>query len=125
MGDAGDRCGFSGQRDRCAAPPVGLVVIALLARFTRIWPEVLGVSQGIAAVCFLVVALNADYWTCPPIGEVITRTPDSLTVESCGGLNPWPWLIVGLILAVGGAAAYRVAKRLPGMALDGQNQAVE
>ena len=104
--------------------PVGLVVIVLLAKFTRIWPEVLGIFEGIAAVCFLVVALSADYWTCPPRGEVITRTKDSVTVESCGTLNPWPWLIAGLILAVGAALAYRVAKRPPGLALDDHPEAV-
>lgn len=104
--------------------PVGLVVIVLLAKFTRIGPEVLGVFEGIAAVCFLVVALNADYWTCPPSGEVITRTKDSVTVESCGTLNPWPWLIAGLIFAVGAALAYRVAKRPPRPALDDRPEAV-
>ena len=105
--------------------PVGLVVIVLLAKSTRIWPEVLGLFEGMAAVCFVVVALNADYWTCPPSGEVITRTKDSLTVESCGTVNPWPWLMVGLTLAVGAAVAYRVAKRPPGAALDGRPEAVE
>jgi hypothetical protein len=105
--------------------PFGLVVIVLLAKFTRIWPEILGVFEGIAAVCFLIVALNADYWTCPPSGEVITRTKDSVTVESCGTLNPWPWLIAALTLAVGAAVAYRAAKRPPGPALDRRPEAVE
>ena len=105
--------------------PVGLVVIVLLAKVIRIWPEVLGICEGIAAVCFLVVALNADYWTCPPSGEVITRTKDSVTVESCGTLNPWPWLAIGLTLAVGAAVAYRAARRPLGPALDGRPEAVE
>ncbi len=105
--------------------PVGVAATVLLARSARVWPEVLGVCEGIAAFCFAVVALNADYWTCPASGEVITRTKDSLTVESCGTLNPWPWLIVGVVLAVGGAVAYQVAKRPPGMALDGRAHAVE
>ena len=64
-----------------------------------------------AAACFLVVALNVGYWTCPPSGEVITRSEDSLRVESCGSLNPWPWLIVGMIFAIAGVAAYAAAKR--------------
>lgn len=105
--------------------PVGVVVIVLLAKFTRIWPEVLGVFEGIAAVCLLVVALNADYWTCPPSGEVITRTKDSVTVESCGAVNPWPWLIFALTVAVGAAVAYRAAKRPPYPPLGGRPEAVE
>ena len=103
--------------------PAGLVATVLLTRSTRVWPEALGLFEGIAAFCFLVVALNADYWTCPASGEVITRTKDSLTVESCGTLNPWPWLIVGLIFAAGAAIAYGVAKRPPGMALGGRAEA--
>jgi len=102
--------------------PVGLVAVFLIARFIRVWPEALGIFEGIAAVCLLIVALNADYWSCPPSGEVTTRTRDSVTVESCGSLNPWPWLIVGVIFAVGGAVAYGVAKRPRGIALDGQAQ---
>ena len=105
--------------------PVGLVATILLARSTRVWPEALGVFEGVAAACFLVVALNADYWTCPPSGEVITRTRDSLTVESCGTLNPWPWLVAGLILAVVGAVAYWFARRPGSMALGGRAQAAE
>ena len=105
--------------------PVGLVATILLAKFTRGWPEVLGIFEGIAAACLLVVAVNADYWTCPPSGEVITRTKDSVTVASCGGFNPWPWLIAGLIFAIGGAVAYAVAKRPRGTALDGYARTVE
>jgi len=97
--------------------PVGLVATILLARSIRVWPEALGISAGIAAACFLIVALNADYWSCPASGELITRTKGSVTVESCGSLNPWPWLIVGLVLAVGGAVAYAGAQRPRGMAL--------
>jgi hypothetical protein len=98
--------------------PIGVGVTVLLVRSTRVWPEVLGIGEGAAAVCFLVVALNSDYWGCPPSGEVITRTPTSLTVESCGGVNPWPWLIVGAILATGAALAYGVARRPRGPSLN-------
>jgi hypothetical protein len=55
--------------------PVWLVVAIPLIRFTRIWPEVLGIGERVAAICFVVVAENADDWSCPPSGEVVTRTP--------------------------------------------------
>lgn len=75
--------------------------------------RVLGIGEGVAGVCFAVVALNADYWGCPRSGEVITRTPSSITVESCGTLNPVPWLIIGLILAIGAAVGYAIGRRPP------------
>jgi len=91
--------------------PVGLAATLLLVKFTRVWPEVLGLFEGVALICFLVTVLNAGYWTCPPSGEVVTRTQSSVTYESCGSLNPWPWLIIGTVFAVGGAIAYSVAAR--------------
>ncbi len=91
--------------------PVGLAATLLLVKFTRVWPEVLGLFEGVALICFLVTVLNAGYWTCPPSGEVVTRTQSSVTYESCGSLNPWPWLIIGTVSAVGGAVAYAAAAR--------------
>jgi hypothetical protein len=91
--------------------PAGLIAIAVLVKYTRVWPESLGVSAGVAAL-FLVIAVlevKAD-WGCPASGEKVTRTTYSEHAESCIG-NPWPWLILGLIFGVGGAVAYRVARR--------------
>ncbi len=100
--------------------PVGLLAIFLIARSSRVWPEVLGSFEGVAAACFLVVALHFDYWSCPPSGEVTTRTKGSVVVESCEGLNPWPWLVAGLVFAVGGAVGFAVAKCPGGMESDGK-----
>src|SRR4051794_37658804 len=91
--------------------PVGLIAAVLLTRYARRWPEVLGLFEGVAAVCFFVVVLSADYWTCPPSGEVTTRTKNTVTIDSCGDVNPWPWLIVGLICAVGALSAFVLARR--------------
>jgi hypothetical protein len=93
--------------------PVGLVGSLILWRLTGPGPELLGIFEGVAMVCFVVVVLGTDYWACPPSGEVITRTRDTLTVESCGSLNPWPWLIAGLVFGVGAVIAYAHA-RSPG-----------
>jgi hypothetical protein len=90
--------------------PIGLLATLFLLRATGPGPELLGILEGVAIACLAVVALNADYWTCPPSGEVITRTRDTLTVESCGELNPWPWLIAGLIFAVGPAVGYALTR---------------
>jgi 4-hydroxybenzoate polyprenyltransferase len=91
--------------------PIGLLVSLILFSLTGPGPELLGILEGVAIVCLVVVVLNADYWTCPPSGEVITRTRDTVTVESCGDLNPWPWLIAGLVFGVGAAIAYARSDR--------------
>ena len=90
--------------------PLGLLAFLVLWRLTGPGPELLGMLEGVAVACLVVVALNADYWSCPASGEVITRTPNTLTVESCGELNPWPWLIAGLVLALGAPIAYALAR---------------
>jgi hypothetical protein len=88
-----------------------LAAALLLWRLTGPGPELLGLVEGVAIACLVVVALNADYWSCPPSGEVITRTPDTVTAESCGELNPWPWLVAGVALAVGGVVGYAYARK--------------
>ncbi len=105
--------------------PFGILATVLLARSTRVWPEMLGILEGIAGVCFLIVALNADYWSCPASGEVITRTRTSEIVESCGALSPWPWVVAGLVFALGGAASYAIAKPPPGIGFAGSGRALE
>jgi hypothetical protein len=90
--------------------PLGLLAGLVLWKITGPGPELLGILEGVAIACLVVVALNADYWSCPASGEVITRTPDTLTVESCGELNPWPWLIAGLVFALGAPIAYALAR---------------
>ncbi len=97
--------------------PIGLLAVIALVRLTGFGPELLGLVEGVAIACLGVVALNADYWSCPPSGEVITRTRDTLTVESCGSVNPLPWLILGIVLAGGAALGYRFARRPTGPAL--------
>lgn len=90
--------------------PIGLLASLVLARFTGAGPELLGIVEGLAIACLVVAALNADYWTCPPSGEVITRTRDTVTVESCGEVSPWPWLSVGLVLGIGAVIAYGISR---------------
>ena len=99
--------------------PAGVAVAVLLMKHTRCWPEALGIFEGVAVVCLAIVALNADYWSCPASGETITRSKGSVTVATCGGLNPWPWLVVGVTFAIGGAVAYALASRTRGSAIDG------
>ncbi|MEJ7825587.1 MAG: hypothetical protein WKF48_09170 [Solirubrobacteraceae bacterium] len=87
--------------------PIGLLTAFLLTRSIRVWPEILGLLEGVAAVFLAIAALNVGSRPCPSRGELVT---DEGSV-SCGGLDPWPWLIIGLLLAFGAAVAYRRVAR--------------
>lgn len=88
--------------------PLAFLAIVLLTKRTRIWPESIGAIVGIAAVLVAIGLINSDYWTCPPSGKLITRTATSMTIESCGEVNPLPWLLGGGILAFVAPLSYAV-----------------
>lgn len=66
--------------------PFALVAIWLASRAGRIWPEALGALAGTAAVCFFI--------------GYVQRGP--------GGLDSFPWLVAGCVLAVAGVFGYAV-----------------
>lgn len=93
--------------------PIGLIAAVLVAQRSRVWPEILGLAAGIGLMCLFVALLNGDSWpwNCPASGEIITRTPNSVSAESCDRWYALPWLIVGLIFSGGSALAYRLIAR--------------
>lgn len=96
--------------------PIGLIAAILLATRSRVWPESLGVAAGIGLMCLFVTLLNGDSWpwSCPASGEIVTRTSNSVLVESCHRWYGLPWLIVGLVFSGGSALAYKlIARRSP------------
>ncbi len=73
--------------------PVAIVLLVVVARRARPWPEALGALAGVGAVCVAVAALN---WREQPGG---------------GALDPIPWLVAGTLIATGGVALYAIAHR--------------
>jgi hypothetical protein len=90
--------------------PFAALAVWFVARSAAGWPEILGVVLGAAAVCLAVAVTNRDYTACP---EGPITVPPGQTSFSCGGLDPLPWLVAGLVLAAAGPLGYIVARRLP------------
>jgi hypothetical protein len=93
--------------------PVALVVAIVLGKVSRPWPEALGILAGIGLTFLLIALLNSDSWpwTCPASGEIVTRTANSVTVESCDRWYAAPWLVSGLLFTFGAAVCYRLIAR--------------
>jgi hypothetical protein len=95
--------------------PVALVGWWLAAAFGRRWPEVLGSVAGAGLTCLGIALANRGSTECPPGGlsvsaEEAARMPPGASI-TCGGADPLPWLVAGVVLLVSGVAAYAVSVR--------------
>lgn len=87
--------------------PFALAAVLLVALRAR-RPEMIGLVSGAGLVALLVAFLSRDYRPCPE--GPITLRPGEPSF-ACGGFDPTPWLVAGLVVALGGAAAYAPARR--------------
>lgn len=84
--------------------PFALVFFLAVVVFAHLWPEApLGSLIGVGLLCLLVAFLSRDYEPCP--GEPVILNPGDPSF-SCGGMNPVPWLVVGILLSGAGAIGY-------------------
>jgi hypothetical protein len=94
--------------------PFALLAIALAARRNRAWPEAAtGAPTGAGIICLYVAFVQRGYSPCPemPIRIQIHPGGSGRGSFSCGGLQPLPFLTVGLLLVVAGVVGYLVLKR--------------
>jgi len=96
---------------------IGLFILPFAAA-TLIWVarrapgrETIGFLEGIGAVLLLIAFLNRDYNPCPPGGLTIPPGAPAGTTVSCGGVNPYPWLLVGLLVSACAVLAYGIVRR--------------
>jgi len=90
--------------------PFALLALALAARRNRAWPEApMGGLTGVGSICLLVAYINRAYSPCPT-GPTRVRVVSGGHF-SCGGFDPMPWLMVGLLLAAVGCVGYLVLRR--------------
>jgi hypothetical protein len=92
--------------------PFAALAVWFVGRSAARWPEMLGVALGGAAVCLAVAAANWDYTPCPD--GPITLSPGEASF-SCGGFDPMPWLLAGIVLGVAGPLGYLLARPLPAL----------
>jgi hypothetical protein len=88
--------------------PLAVVAIWLALRFGRVGPEMLGMVSGAGAVCLLIAFLNRGTTPCTEQGHTLSTGE---TEVACGGLEPTPWLVAGLVLVAAGIVAYALAGR--------------
>lgn len=97
--------------------PAALAAVLLAARLGRVWPELLGAVTGAGLTLLGIAFANRDFTPCPASGEL--TVPPGGTSESCGGLDPVPWLVAGLVLVAAGIAAHALVRaRSPAVVTD-------
>jgi hypothetical protein len=67
-------------------------------------PAAVGAVTGVGCVPLLVAFLNRDYHPC----EGPLSLPPGGSSISCGGLDPQPWLVAGLVIATVPLVAFAV-----------------
>ena len=90
--------------------PFAIGALRLAGKRNRIWPEAApGAFVGIGSVCVFIAYLHRSDSPCSASGGTIWVRPGDF--GSCGGLDPMPWLKVGVALTVSGLLAYAVLQR--------------
>jgi hypothetical protein len=85
-------------------PVAGVALVGIAAR-VRLWPEVLGALEGLAASALVIGLLNLGSTPCPSSGTLVL--PPGQHEIGCGGIAPAPFLIGGLVTALLAVALYR------------------
>jgi len=92
--------------------PLAAALLIWVARSAPHPIEALGFIEGIGATLLLIAVLNRDYTPCPPQGrlQLPAGNPPGSSV-SCGGFDPAPWLISGLVVTALALLGYAVLHR--------------
>lgn len=89
--------------------PIGALSALVLILTARSWPELLGVGSGIGSLALGIAFLNRNSSPCPVEPTTVTRIP-GYQPPDCGGVDPVPWLMAGMILILATVAAYAWAR---------------
>jgi hypothetical protein len=85
--------------------PFAVIAIWLVARSGRIWPEILGLIGGIGVIGFVIAAVNRDGSGCKTTDE------GGFTTVTCGGIDPKPWFVAGLLFLAVASLLYGFVRR--------------
>lgn len=88
--------------------PFAIVAVLIAARRNRAWPEALmGGLVGVGSVFLFVAYRSRAYFPCPS-GPMRLAHGEHF---SCGGFDPRPWLIIGVVLTAAGFVGYLITRR--------------
>ena len=89
--------------------PLAVAALTFAARRNRKWPEApAGGLTGVGSMCLFIAFLHRDYSPCPSVGRLLVRQG---AFGHCGGLDPIPWMQIGIALTVSGLLAYLILGR--------------
>lgn len=92
--------------------PFGVLALVLAARRNRAWREApAGSLTGVGSVCLFVAYVSRAYSPCPEMPIRFRADIGYHGPFSCGGLQPMPWLIAGLLLIAAGLVGFLVRRR--------------
>jgi hypothetical protein len=103
-----------------AMPTVGLLVLVLAVavvallragRHLEVWPDVAGVLPGAGSLSLFVGIANVNSTPCPSSGSGFAGPGATGAVSSCGGFEPLPWLLIGVVLTATGFALFLGRRR--------------
>ncbi len=88
--------------------PFAAAALAVAGVRNRAWPEApMGGLVGVGVTCLFVAYRNRGYSPCPTGPMRLARDEHF----SCGGFDPAPWLIVGMLLIATGILGYLASRR--------------
>ena len=90
--------------------PIGGAALVVLALRARVWPEALGIGTGVAGLLLFVAYANLNYAPCPIEPTTVTRLP-GYRPPACGGIDPMPWLVIGIALLAITLISYSALRR--------------
>ena len=89
--------------------PFATVALLVVAWQAPRLGETVGFAGGVALVALVVALLNRDYRPCGEHGRLsIPPGAPPGTSVSCGGVDPLPWLVSGLVIGALAVVAYAV-----------------
>src|SRR6266511_1018101 len=92
--------------------PVAAAMTGVLVWRSRLWPEASGAGAGIAALMLFVAYANRSYAPCPVEPSTVTRIP-GYQPPVCGGIEPLPWLILGILVLVASVGTFAILHARP------------
>jgi hypothetical protein len=91
--------------------PFALVLLAIVATRSPRLPEAVGFISGIGVMLLVIAFLHRSDGQPCPAGDGFQQLAPGQQSVSCGGLDPHPWLYLGIPVTAAGAVTYLAVSR--------------